>query len=61
LKRDDKQGKRPRDSNQLAKFIVDVATGQTSAPDPYQGKNPEKVDAGRVGGLSGGKARAEGL
>jgi len=33
------KGKRPRDTNQLAKFIVDVTTGQAAIPDPYQGKN----------------------
>ena len=55
------KGKRPRDSNRLAKFIVDLSTGQASAPDPYEGKDPAKVDAGRSGGLSGGKARAESL
>jgi hypothetical protein len=55
------KGKRPRDSNQLAKFIVDLSTGQALTPDPYQGKDVAKVDAGRLGGLSGGKARAGAL
>jgi hypothetical protein len=55
------KGKRPRDSNQLAKFIVDLSTGQATVPDPYQGKNRTKVDAGRIGGLSGGKARDRSL
>jgi len=41
------KGKRPRDSNQLAKLIVDLSTGQAATPDPYEGKNPVKVDAGR--------------
>lgn len=53
------KGKRPRDTNQLAKFIVDVTTEQIPAPDPYRGKNPARVDAGRKGGAKGGKARAE--
>jgi hypothetical protein len=55
------KGKRPRDSNQLAKLIVDLSTGQTTLPDPYAGKNPAKVDAGRLGGMVGGKARAANL
>jgi hypothetical protein len=51
--------KRPRDLNQLAKGIVDEATG--SAPPESkadQGKNPAAVALGRLGGLKGGKARA---
>jgi hypothetical protein len=55
------KGKRPRDTNQLAKFIVDLTTGQIPTPDPYKGKDHQKVDAGRLGGMSGGKARAESL
>jgi hypothetical protein len=56
--------KRPADLNQLAKAITDEATGET----------PEKLDEeaatemhlaavalGRLGGLKGGKARAEKL
>lgn len=52
------KGKRPRDTNQLAKFIVDVTTGQMEAPDPDAGKNPAAVALGRLGGAKGGKARA---
>jgi hypothetical protein len=46
--------KRPRDANQLAKFIVDTATG----------KDPEyesDTSGQRKGGQKGGKARAESL
>jgi len=50
------KGKRPRDTNQLAKWIVDQSTGET--PDPGSGKNPAAVALGRLGGLKGGKARA---
>jgi hypothetical protein len=53
------QAKRPKDSNQLAKAIVDLATG--SNPVPADGKNPAAVALGRLGGLKGGKARAESL
>lgn len=53
--------KRPRDTNQLAKFILDVATGEVDdrAPTPEeQGKDPAAVSLGRKGGKIGGIARA---
>jgi len=57
-----KRSSRPRDTNQLAKLIVDMATGtappETKADD---GKNPAAVALGRLGGLKGGKARAASL
>ena len=56
--------KRPRDTNQLAKLITDLATGQASdaKPTPEQeGKDPAAVLLGRRGGLKGGRARAEKL
>ena len=49
--------KRPRDPNQLAKLIVDMATGE-APPDPKPEKDPAAVALGRKGGLKGGKARA---
>lgn len=55
------KGKRPRDTNQLAKWIVDVATGTLPEPDPHQGKDPKAVKRGAAGGRKGGKARAERL
>ena len=54
--------KRPRDPNQLAKLIVDIATGEVEDREPTpedQGKDPAAVSLGRRGGLKGGKARAE--
>ena len=47
--------KRPRDANQLAKFIVDLATdGESSVPLPeHEGQ--------RQGGIKGGRARADTL
>lgn len=53
--------KRPRDTNQLAKFIADLATGDAKEANPYEGKNPAAVELGRLGGLKGGKARAKSL
>ena len=55
------KGKRPRDTNQLAKFIVDVTTGQMETPDPDAGKNPAARQFGAIGGKKGGKARANKL
>ena len=53
--------KRPRDTNQLAKHIVDLSTSNAEEEDPYYGKNPAAVELGRLGGLKGGKARAKKL
>ena len=46
--------KRPKDTNERAKLIVDLLTGQAQEPDPNEGKNPAAVELGRLGG----KARA---
>jgi hypothetical protein len=53
--------KRPRDPNQLAKLLVDMATGQAPPDTTLDGKNPAAVALGRQGGLKGGKARAASL
>jgi len=50
---------RPKDINRRAKMIVDLATGEITEPET--GKNPAAVALGRLGGLKGGKARAEKL
>jgi hypothetical protein len=45
--------KRPRDPNQLAKSIIDIATGQKPDRDPTpeeQGKDPAAVALGKKGG-----------
>ena len=60
LSRMAKKPKRPRDTNQLAKFITDLATGEIEDKTD-DGKNPAAVALGRMGGLKGGKARAESL
>lgn len=52
---------RPRDANQLAKAIVDLATGSATEPNPDDGKNPAAVALGRLGGAKGGKVRAKAL
>ena len=56
--------KRPRDLNQWAKRMVDIATGEASDTPPTpeeQGKDPAAVKRGRLGGAKGGKARLEKL
>jgi hypothetical protein len=51
--------KRPRDPNQLAKLIVDIATGE--AEDTASESKRKGVHKRRAGGLKGGKARARNL
>jgi hypothetical protein len=48
--------KRPRDLNQLAAKIVEVATEGEIPPEST--KNSAAVALGRLGGIKGGKARA---
>jgi hypothetical protein len=48
--------KRPRDPNERAKLIVDIATGGSDEP-----KAPSESPRGRLGGLRGGRARSEKL
>jgi hypothetical protein len=55
-----KRSSMPRDPNQLAKLIVDMATGD-AAPEPAPAKNPHAVALGKLGGSKGGKARAASL
>jgi hypothetical protein len=53
--------KRPRDPNQLAKLIADMATGDAPIDKAGDGKDPAAVALGRKGGLKGGRARSEAL
>lgn len=53
--------KRPRDPNQLAKLITQIATGEADDLKTDDGKNPAAVALGRKGGLKGGAARASKL
>lgn len=57
-----KRPPRPRDPNQLAKLMADIATGE--AEDRIvtdDGRDLAAVMLGRLGGLKGGKARAASL
>jgi len=57
--------KRPRDPAQLAKLMIDIASGEVEdrpQPRPEKGgKNPAAVALGRLGGEKGGLARAKKL
>lgn len=63
----EKRPPRPRDPNQLAKRIVDIAIGDAADSDdspkhpPDPNKNPHAVELGRLGGKKGGRARADRL
>jgi hypothetical protein len=58
--RSSKRGQGPPDPNVLAFSIVQQATGQApKLEEPV--KNPAAVTLGRLGGLKGGKARADSL
>lgn len=52
-----KKAKRPRDPNQLAKLIGDIATGQVVDSASEDKRNPAAVALGSLGG----KARAKNL
>jgi len=58
---DSKRLPRPRDSNQLAKLIADIATGQAADLVTDDGRDLAAVMLGRRGGLKGGRARADAL
>ena len=63
-----RSSKKKKDFNELAKALVDQATGQIEPEDENllakaiaEGKNPAAVLLGRQGGLKGGAARAKKL
>ena len=52
-----KNPKRPRDVSQLAKMMVDIASGEAASLDTARQKDPAAVARGRAGGLKGGVTR----
>lgn len=56
-----KKTKQPKDTNQRAKNILDLITGEKTETKPVKEKNPAAVALGRLGGLKGGNARAKAL
>jgi len=55
-----KKKKLPADTNQKAKSVVDLATGEDKET-TVDGKNAAAVELGRKGGQKGGPARAKKL
>lgn len=65
---DKRPRKKKRDLNELAKAVVDNATDQETPADDTEEptdknppKNPKAVKSGRLGGLKGGRSRANRL
>jgi hypothetical protein len=56
-----KKAKLPADTNKRAKSIVDLATGDDKETTPQDEVKAAAAALGRLGGLKGGKARAESL
>lgn len=61
--RSSKPATRPKklDASQLAKRIVEEATGEADKAEPPPAKNQAAVELGRLGGMKGGAARARKL
>lgn len=59
--RSSNRGKGRPDPNEIAFSIVQQATGQAPKTEPPKEKNAAAVTLGRLGGLKGGKARADSL
>lgn len=59
---DAKRPLRPRDPNQLAKLVVDIASGEVGERAVTEdGRDLAAVMLGRLGGIKGGRARADAL
>lgn len=58
-----KRSRMPRDTNQLAHKVLQIAIGEDVEPETPQHptKDPAAVALGRRGGLIGGKARWKGV
>jgi hypothetical protein len=56
-----KKTKTPGDANTLSSLIVAETTGEEKTKNEKPSKNPAAVELGRLGGLKGGKVRAEKL
>ena len=55
-----KRPPRPRDPMQLAKLVIDMATGEVPNDSP-KGPDTPTIQARRIGGIKGGKSRAKRL
>jgi len=52
----DKRIKRPKDPAQLAKLIMDIATGEVEDKAPYDEKDPAAQSLGKKGGAARAKS-----
>jgi hypothetical protein len=59
--RSSKNKRRTQDIGELERAIADLTTGNPITDDPLPEKNPAAVALGRLGGLKGGRARADKL
>jgi len=51
---DKRPSRHPKDFNEVAFSVVQIATGQAPKPEPPKPKNPHAVTLGRMGGMKGG-------
>jgi hypothetical protein len=56
-----KRSSKQEDTQELARSILDQVVPDAEPSPPQKNKNPAAVALGRLGGLKGGKARAEKL
>jgi hypothetical protein len=53
-----KRSSKPKDTQQLARKVLDSVVPDADPPKPVKKKNPAAVALGKLGGAKGGKARA---
>lgn len=53
-----KRSSKQKDTQQLARSVLDAVVPDAEPPKPEKAKNPAAVALGRLGGKVGGKARA---
>ena len=56
-----KRSSKPKDTQQLARSVLDAVAPDAEPKTPAKKKNPAAVALGRLGGMKGGKARAKSL
>lgn len=56
-----KRSSKPKDTQQLARSVLDAIVPDAEAKKSGKPKNPAAVALGKLGGLKGGKARAASL
>jgi hypothetical protein len=56
-----KRSSKQKDPSEIARHVLDAVVQDAEPPKPAKEKNPAAVALGRLGGLKGGKARAEKL